>query len=89
MANFDSGVYGYIFAEATVHVAFPVDKYGRSSVNCNQCWFFRRNYQTCGLNGAICQYPQKYVGDQCPLKLAEQIESNNNNNMEETNNESN
>ena len=89
MANFDSGVYGYVYAEATVQVAFPVDKNGACDINCHQCWFFRRSYQTCGLNGAVCQYPQKYVGDQCPLKLAEQIEPNNNNKTEETNNESN
>ena len=71
MANFDSGVYGYVYAEATVQVAFPVDKNGSCDINCHQCWFFRRSYQTCGLNGAVCQYPQKYVGDNCPLDIEE------------------
>ena len=32
MANFDSGVYGYVYAEATVQVAFPVDKNGKSAI---------------------------------------------------------
>ena len=60
--DFDSG-------EATVDVFFPVDKRGAADVCCYQCWYFRRNYQTCGLNGEICQYPSKFVGSMCPLKL--------------------
>ena len=67
MANFESGVAGYVNAEAVVRVSFPVDFKGREDVNCYQCPYFRRNYQTCGLNGAICEYPQKYIGSKCPL----------------------
>ena len=83
MADFESGVGSYVVAEATVTGAFPVDHKGNADISCYQCYFFRRNYQTCGLNGEICQYPNKYVGSFCPLKLKEE------NNQEETNNESN
>lgn len=67
MPNFDSGVKEYIVAEATVRVHFPVNFQDRADVSCNQCQFFRRSTQLCGLNGAVCEYPQKYVGSQCPL----------------------
>jgi len=69
MANFDSGVAEYIHANAEVTVHFPVDGRGNADVCCYQCKYFRRNYQTCGLNGAICEYPQKYVGSECPLNI--------------------
>lgn len=72
MANFESGVSGYIYGEATVKVAFPVDHKGNPDISCFQCRFFRRNYQTCGLNGEICQYPNKFVGGYCPLKMIQE-----------------
>lgn len=71
MAFFETGVADYIHAQATVDVFFPVDHKGNADICCNQCFFFRRNYQTCGLNGEVCQYPQKYVGGSCPLKAVE------------------
>lgn len=72
MANFESGVAAYIHAQATVDIYFPVDHKGNADISCTQCFFFRKNYQTCGLNGEVCQYPQKYVGDSCPLKPVEE-----------------
>jgi hypothetical protein len=79
MPCFDDGIQSYIEAEATVKVFFPVDFKGNADISCSQCFFFRRNYSTCGLNGEVCQYPNKYVGGSCPLKPVEE----NNNNMEE------
>ena len=75
MANFESGVSSYIHAQATVDVFFPVDHRGNADISFNQCFFFRRNYQTCGLNGEVCQYPQKYVGGSCPLKPVEEVDA--------------
>jgi hypothetical protein len=72
MAEFESGVKGYVIGEATVTVKFPIDWHGNEDVNCYQCYYFRRNYQTCGLNGEICQYPSKYIGASCPLKFKEE-----------------
>ena len=80
MAFLDSGVVEYVHCQATVDVFFPVDNRGNADISCNQCFFFRRNYQTCGLNGEVCQYPNKYVGSCCPLKPVE--EENNNNTTE-------
>ena len=71
MANFDSGVSDYVRAYAVVKVNFPIDYKGNADVSCYQCPFFRRNYSTCSLNGAICQYPQRYVGADCPLDIEE------------------
>ena len=71
MANFDDGISDYIHAQATVDVFFPVDHRGCADICCDQCYYYRRNYKTCGLNGEVCQYPQKYVGGSCPLTIVE------------------
>lgn len=67
-----SGVSRYIKGTATVEVNFPVDLSGKIDVCCRQCWFFRRSYSTCGLNGQVCEYPEKYVGSHCPLDFGEE-----------------
>lgn len=72
MANFTSGVQSYIMTSATVEVGFPVDFHGNADICCHQCKFYRRNYRNCGLNGEICEYPEKYVGSHCPLKQKEE-----------------
>lgn len=72
MANFDSGVESYIHTQAKVEVFFPVDRRGNADISCNQCFYFRRSYRTCGLNGEVCQYPEKYVGASCPLVEVEE-----------------
>lgn len=72
MASFDSGVASYIHAQAKIDVFFPVDARGNADISCSQCYYFRRNYKTCGLNGEVCQYPEKYVGASCPLEEAEE-----------------
>lgn len=69
MPNFENGVSGYIRGSALVHVNFPVDQNGHEYINCRQCFFFRKSYSTCGLNGAVCEFPEKYVGSNCPLEL--------------------
>ena len=71
MASFDSGVAKYIHATATIKVTFPVDFKGNADISCYQCFFFRKNYRTCGLNGEICEYPEKFVGSYCPLEVLE------------------
>lgn len=67
MANFESGVAGYIRGVATIEVYFPVDAKGNAEVNCYQCEMFHRSTNRCGINGKLCAYPQKYVGQYCPL----------------------
>ncbi|MGN0554687.1 MAG: hypothetical protein ACI4LI_02180 [Candidatus Fimenecus sp.] len=69
MANFESGVKGYINGTATVRVHFPVDFHGNADISCRQCPFFSPSRRTCQLNKAICEYPEKNVGSQCPLEL--------------------
>lgn len=67
MANFDSGVASYIHAQAVVDVYFPVDSKGSAAINCRQCLFYRDSSHRCGLNYEVSAYPEKYVGDKCPL----------------------
>lgn len=76
MAQFDSGVASYVEAEATVKIFFPVDFKGNADISCNQCFYFRRNYRNCGLNGEVCEFPDRYVGSHCPLRLAGEPDEN-------------
>lgn len=68
MANFDSGVKGYVKASATVEVNFPVDYAGRVDISCYQCPFFNRSSCICQLTKSVVNYPQKYTGADCPLE---------------------
>lgn len=74
MANFDSGVASYVIGRATVTVGFPVDFKGNAEIACKHCPFFVRSAQKCGLNQEIVNYPEKYVGVNCPLERIEENE---------------
>lgn len=67
MSEFSSGVSSYVRAQATVTVFFPVDAKGNADISCAQCYFSRESSKRCGLNWEVCAYPNKYVGDRCPL----------------------
>ena len=67
MANFDNGVARYIIGEATVRVGFPVDFKGNAEIACKHCKFYVRATQRCGLNQEVVNFPEKYVGANCPL----------------------
>ena len=73
---FETGVSRYIVGTATVKATFPVDLRGNFDVSCSMCKFFRRTAQLCGLNGEICEYPQKYIGTQCPLNFESEENEN-------------
>ena len=75
--NPTNGVSRYIYGKTEVQAHFPVDLKGRYKVCCNLCRFFRRTAQLCGLNGEICEYPQEYIGSQCPLQFKESEENSN------------
>ena len=72
MADFDTGVSGYIHAKAEVDVYFPIDMRGNPEICCRMCYYFRTGSSSCALNGEVCEYPQKYVGGSCPLKRVEE-----------------
>lgn len=65
---FESGVSSYVKAQTTVTVYFPVDAKGNEYICCEQCEFFRTSSRSCALNGKVCQFPSKYVGQFCPLE---------------------
>lgn len=67
MARFDSGVASYINAYAVVEVNFPVDDKGRSEICCRHCPYLSSNERMCQLNKEPVAYPNKFVGDKCPL----------------------
>ena len=71
MANFESGVASYIKAEATIKVNFPVDEKGRAEIACKHCPYLSSNERMCQLNKEPVAYPNKFVGDMCPLREAE------------------
>lgn len=67
MANFDSGVRGYVVGVHTVRVFFPVDERGREEIACKHCPYLSSNERTCMLNKQPVAFPNKYVGEMCPL----------------------
>lgn len=71
MANFESGVASYIKAEAIIKVNFPVDEKGKAEVACKHCPYLSSNERMCQLNKEPVAYPNKYVGDMCPLREVE------------------
>jgi hypothetical protein len=71
MPNFESGVASYIKAEATIKVNFPVDEKGKAEVACKHCPYLSSNERMCQLNKEPVAYPNKFVGDMCPLREVE------------------
>lgn len=76
MADFSSGVAKFIKARAIVEVGFPVDFKGKAEIACKHCNFFVRATQRCGLTQTIVNYPEKYIGCDCPLIPIEEGEEN-------------
>ena len=74
MSDFSSGVKGYIKARAIVEVSFPIDFRDNPSIACVHCKFYRSSLRKCGLNDEIVNYPDKYVGHECPLIQVEVTE---------------
>lgn len=74
MANFESGVSRYIKATATVKVYFPVDLKGNAYICCDACQFYRKSSSRCGLTNEPMLWSGRYVGGDCPLKPANEME---------------
>ena len=65
---FESGVSGYVSGVAEIKVNFPVDEKGRAEIACKQCPYLSSNERMCQLNKQPVAYPNKYVGQDCPLR---------------------
>lgn len=72
MANFDTGVSRFIKTRAVVEQSFPVDWRGSIEIACKHCNFFVRATQKCGLTQTIVNFPDKYVGHDCPLEIVKE-----------------
>ena len=73
MSAFDSGVTGYVHAQATVDVYFPIDHKGNEYVCCGQCPFFGYQSRKCTLTGRPASIdPNKYIGHECILTRTEE-----------------
>ena len=71
MASFESGVKGYVKAQTVVTTYFPIDWKGNVEIACKHCNFFVRATQRCGLNQTIVNFPERFVGTECPLEQVE------------------
>lgn len=69
MEKFESGVKDFIRGTAVITVNFPIDWSGREFVNCLQCPYLSSNERTCQLNKRPVQFPQRYIGYDCPLTI--------------------
>lgn len=77
MANFESGVKEYITGTYMVEVNFPVDFKDNAEIACKHCPYLSSNERICQLNKKPVAFPNKYVGDFCPLKPLEREEKEN------------
>lgn len=77
MANFDSGVKSFITGRCLVEVNFPVNWNGVADISCMQCPYLSSNERMCQLNKQPVQYPKQHVGFDCPLKISENEEKQN------------
>ena len=68
MANFDSGVKGYVKTNCVVTVYFPIDFKDRAEIACKHCPYLSSNERTCQLNKQPVAFPKNYVGQMCPLE---------------------
>ena len=68
MANFESGVKEYITGTYMVEVNFPVDFKDNAEIACKHCPYLSSNERICQLNKKPVAFPNKYVGDFCPLE---------------------
>ena len=71
MANFESGVKGYITGRYIVRVNFPIDFRDNAEICCKHCQYLSSNERMCQLNKKPVAFPNKYVGDFCPLEREE------------------
>lgn len=71
MAKFETGITGYVKGVYTAEVYFPIDSRGNAHINCAQCYYFNANTNRCRLNGEVCQFPNQFVGGNCPLEFDE------------------
>lgn len=65
---FESGVSKYVACKAEVHMFFPIDERGKSMVCCALCSYYRKTINRCGLTEEVIPFPDRYVGDGCPLE---------------------
>lgn len=68
MANFESGVASYIIGQTKIVVGFPVDNKGNAEIACKHCKMFDKRTQRCWINQEIVNFPERYVGVNCPLE---------------------
>lgn len=69
MSGFDSGVRGYVFGSITLRVGFPIDWRGEAHISCTHCQFYSPSSRRCQINKEVVDFPEKYVGDMCPLEI--------------------
>ena len=74
MSRFESGVKRYIDGTVTVTIHFPVDFKDHEYVACEYCKLYSRSSRRCYLTGEILPFPEKYVGEDCPLRLEDRDE---------------
>lgn len=65
--SLESGVANYVRTYAVVEVNFPIDTKGTQYIACKYCPFLSSNSRMCQLNKMPVAFPEKCVGDNCPL----------------------
>ena len=74
MFEYGSGVSGYVKGFCMVEVHFPISLSGKADISCNQCPYYGRTSKTCQINKQVVNYPDKYIGGNCPLNIEGEVE---------------
>ena len=69
-----SGIKNYKVGTATVQASFPIDLKGNLYLCCEMCRFYRQTSRRCGLNGELTAFPERYIGEFCPLEFEDDKE---------------
>ncbi len=75
LADFESGVRGYVTGSCTIKVHFPIDARGNKEIACKHCPYLSNNERVCQLNKEIVNFSTRYVGVYCPLKIMEDTQN--------------
>lgn len=76
MSGIDSGVKDFIQGRAEIIVNFPVDWSNRAYVCCEKCPYLSSNERICQLNRQPVQFPQRFIGYDCPLRFEKEAYGN-------------
>lgn len=70
MANFDSGVKGYMIGACEIRQGFPIDHKNNYYIACKYCRFLI-SQRRCVITDELVPFPETHIGYNCPFEFNE------------------